>query len=566
MSIKQVKDELRRFFKAKDNLALCLSGKWGVGKTYTWNTLLEEAFDNNTVNPKQYAYVSLFGLESLADVRRSLFENTKGAAAFKSVEPLEVTVNNISNCLSHLVSKWRAAAGFIRGIPIVANYSDLAEKVGFLSVRNQIVCFDDLERRSDSLALKDMLGLISFLKEERNCKVILLLNEEALKDNDKEDFKVQLEKIIDINLVFAPTSEEAVSIAIPDRSIPRFQLVADYTTKLGISNIRTIFKLLRIAQRFEEILTGYDERILEQAIHSVCLYGFALYQPKDAPPIKIIEEPENHYEYMLKDAKEKTPEEIQWSEFLIKYEYQNIDSFDLVVFESIRSGFYDEASIKFEADNLVQKCALEDQEKAFRKAWDIYHNSFNDDAGELAKELKRSIVDNAAAICPDRLTGAIIMLKRIGYGDDIEEILAGYINSRDEDKEFWDNYSPTFDAPDPDVARAFSVKATQFEDEWKLPDVVKGIVRDGGWKRGTLEFIDKHSVDEFYRMLKDEKGGKEELRWLIYGLLYFRQMADPDKTMQNITTKAISALQKIGQESLINRCRVEKFGIEVPDA
>ncbi len=194
MSIEQVKSEIRRFLGDKDRLALCLRGKWGVGKTHTWETLLAEAFKSNNAYPSRYAYVSLFGLESLGDVRRSLFENTVESAAFKTVKPFEATTSSVSERLSHFASKWRAGAGIIRGIPVIADYSGLAEKAGFLDVRDQIVCFDDLERMSEHLALKDVLGLISFLKEKKRCKVVLLLNSEALEGQDADDFKEQLEK------------------------------------------------------------------------------------------------------------------------------------------------------------------------------------------------------------------------------------------------------------------------------------------------------------------------------------------------------------------------------------
>ncbi|WP_292120954.1 hypothetical protein [Mesorhizobium sp.] len=565
MGIEQVKSELRRFLKTADRLALCLSGKWGVGKTYTWDALLTEAFNDNTVSPPRYAYVSLFGLESLSDVRRSLFENTVEAAAFKSLEPLEATVSSVSDRLSHLASKWRAGAGLIRGIPIIADYSGLAEKAGFLDVRDQIVCFDDLERMSDTLALKDVLGLISFLKEKKRCKVVLLLNSEALKDHDAEAFQVQLEKIIDINLVFEPSPEEAALIAIPDRSTPRLQWVADHAITLGISNIRTIFKLLRITGRLEEILGGYDERILKQAVHSACLYGFALYQPKDAPPIETITE-ERPYANLFGDTTEKTPEQIQWSELLKKYGYRNADEFDLVVFSGIRSGFYDSIKIKRAADALVRNYALQDQDQAFSKVWDIYHNSFEDNADEFAAQLKKSIQDNAAAISPANLSASIATLKKIGHGDDLEEVIARYVDSRDEDKEFWvgDSMAPRFHVEDPDVAAAFAAKASQFGDDRKLPHVLADIVRNRGWNGGTLEFIDKHSAEDFYAMLKAARG--DELRQIVYGLTYFRNIANADETMQSITAKALSAMQRIGQESSINRCRVEKFGISVQEA
>lgn len=114
MSIEQVKSEIRRFLGDKDRLALCLSGKWGVGKTHTWEALLDEAFKNNNAYPSRYAYVSLFGLESLGDVRRSLFENTVESVAFKAVKPFEATTSSVLERLAYFASKWRA-----RGLPCI---------------------------------------------------------------------------------------------------------------------------------------------------------------------------------------------------------------------------------------------------------------------------------------------------------------------------------------------------------------------------------------------------------------------------------------------------------------
>lgn len=560
MSIEQVKSEIRRFLGDKDRLALCLRGRWGVGKTHTWETLLTEAFKNNNAYPSRYAYVSLFGLESLGDVRRSLFENTVESAAFKTVKPFEATTSSVSERLSHFASKWRAGAGIIRGIPVIADYSGLAEKAGFLDVRDQIVCFDDLERMSEHLALKDVLGLISLLKEKKRCKVVLLLNSEALEGQDADDFKEQLEKIIDINLMFSPTAQEAAEIAIPDNAALHSKWVGEYAAKLGISNIRTIFKLLRIADRLEEILNGYDERILRQSIHSACLYGFALYQPGDAPPIEYITE-ERSYAFFSGDKDERTPEEIQWSELLRAYGYRNADALDIAIFDGIRSGLYDVVRIKREADVLFQQLSLSDQDAAFSKVWDIYHESFDDNTVEFATKLKNAILEYAAAISPRNLSASIGTLKCLGYGEDVDTLIQGYIEKRNDGKEFWsgDPFMPTFHVEDPDVAAAFAKKAAELSDDLKLKNVLADIVRNGGWNPGALEFIDKHSADDFYEILKSTKG--EELRLVVYGLTYFRRISNADETMRSITEKAISALQRIGRESEINRLRVEKFGI-----
>lgn len=561
MSSKQVKSEIRRFLTSKDNLALCLRGKWGVGKTYTWDALLVEAFEAETVTPQKYAYVSLFGIETLRDVRKSVFEHTVGAASFREKKDLEATFNSISERVSQLTSKWRAGVGILRGIPIVADYGGLAE-VGFLDVRDQIVCFDDLERMSDNLNLKDVLGLISLLKEKKRCKVVLLLNSDALKGQAAEDFRVQLEKVIDINLEYDPTAAEAIETAIPNRSTLRTRLVAEYATTLGITNLRTTFKILRICERIEELLNGYDERVISQAFHSACLFAFALYQPDSAPPLETILK-HRPYSDLYGSKEEKTPEQIQHAELLRTYGFQTADSFDLVLFNSIRSGVYTDEIIKQEANLIVAQLDLRDKDAAFTKAWNIYHDTFDNNGEEFAQALTQSIVDNAAAITPSNLSASITTLKELGHGDSTKDIIATYIESRGDGKEFWggDQILPRFNIEDPDVKAAFASKAAEFTDNRTLEEVATSIVKLSGWNDSDLNYLDQHTADDFYKAIKAAKG--DQLRHLVYGLLYFRNVSSTDPRLPSITTKAIEALQTLGRESDINRLRVSKFGVDV---
>ncbi len=53
-----------------------------------------------------------------------------------------------------------------------------------MTIRNQIVCADDFERRGKQLDGGNVLGLISFLREERGCKIALILNHEKLTEWD----------------------------------------------------------------------------------------------------------------------------------------------------------------------------------------------------------------------------------------------------------------------------------------------------------------------------------------------------------------------------------------------
>lgn len=564
MSSEKVKNEIRRFLKSENKLALCLRGKWGVGKTYTWDALLAEAFRNYTVTPQKYAYVSLFGLETLSGVRRSVFEHTVEAASFREKKDLEATFSSVSERVMQLTSKWRAGIGILRGVPVVADYGGLVE-VGFLDVRDQIVCFDDLERMSDSLNLKDVLGLISFLKEKKRCKVVLLLNSDALKGQDAEDFRVQLEKVIDINLEYDPTPAESIATAIPDRSTLRTRLVAEYATKLGITNLRTVFKILQICERLEEVLNGYDERVVNKAFHSACLFAFALYQPNEAPPLDTILK-HRLYADLFGDKEGKTPQQIQHAELLRRYAFRTADSFDHVVFDSIRTGVYADEMIRQEADSVAAQLELTDKDAAFSAIWDIYHGSFDDNGEEFAQALKQSIVEDAAAITPTNLSVSIATLKKLGHAEGLGDVINNYVESRGEGKEFWagDPMSPRVHIEDPDVKAAFDTKAAEFKDDRTLEGVATSIVKRSGWSNSDLDFLDQHTADDFYKVIKATKG--EQLRPLIYGLTYFRKVGSSDPRLPSITAKAVEALQRIGKESEINRLRVGKFGVEVPVA
>jgi hypothetical protein len=81
VSIKLLAAELARFLGSAEPEVLCITGKWGVGKTFAWNHYLREAQDKGNVRLAKYAYVSLFGRNSLDDVRTAIVESTVNSRA-----------------------------------------------------------------------------------------------------------------------------------------------------------------------------------------------------------------------------------------------------------------------------------------------------------------------------------------------------------------------------------------------------------------------------------------------------------------------------------------------------
>jgi Cdc6-like AAA superfamily ATPase len=73
MSVSKVKSALVDFVKGEKDRAIVLKGDWGTGKTYLWKQVVLESRD--LFHKRNYSYVSLFGLNSLKDLKKSIYEN-----------------------------------------------------------------------------------------------------------------------------------------------------------------------------------------------------------------------------------------------------------------------------------------------------------------------------------------------------------------------------------------------------------------------------------------------------------------------------------------------------------
>ncbi|MEZ8794165.1 P-loop NTPase fold protein [Vibrio splendidus] len=74
MSVNLVKNHVHQFLKSEDPEILVIKGKWGIGKTHSWNTYLNEYKKDSKM--RSYSYVSLFGANALNDIKRVIFEHT----------------------------------------------------------------------------------------------------------------------------------------------------------------------------------------------------------------------------------------------------------------------------------------------------------------------------------------------------------------------------------------------------------------------------------------------------------------------------------------------------------
>ena len=66
-NVENLEYKLLDLINAKESVAIALTGEWGIGKTHFWNNFYEK--NHAKFKTKKYAYVSLFGIESLESLK-----------------------------------------------------------------------------------------------------------------------------------------------------------------------------------------------------------------------------------------------------------------------------------------------------------------------------------------------------------------------------------------------------------------------------------------------------------------------------------------------------------------
>ncbi|HEC2791625.1 TPA: AAA family ATPase [Campylobacter jejuni] len=207
-------DNITNFLNNKSKKCLAINGSWGIGKTYLWKQVENKLSKIN--KDKKVVYIDLFGKESYKQILEEI--------VFKT----HVSYNKIANIISQIISKTAKfkSAGVININPD-AIFSFLKKE----DFENIIVCFDNIERKSDNLSLKEILGLVNLLKEEKECNVVMIFHEEELKEqdsnlaeNNKEEetehakqnsknwYQIYKEKVIDCEITIRNNDEVAKAI------------------------------------------------------------------------------------------------------------------------------------------------------------------------------------------------------------------------------------------------------------------------------------------------------------------------------------------------------------------
>ena len=557
MSIEFVAQEILRFLQSSKPEVMCITGKWGVGKTYAWNQYLKQARDGSQIALARYAYVSLFGRNSIDDLRASIVENTVDKKNAGDMPDL-TNIKSITSQIKGVGLGW--FANLTSNFPGLYSYTVGINRVLYLLSREQIVCIDDLERAGSGLGAKMILGLVSSLKEEKRCKVVILLNDEMLAEEDKKDFKAQLEKVADVIMRFDPTAAEAAEIGI-DKSNRFHGYLSDRTRALGIKNIRVIKKAENLCQKVCDILPAIENRILESAVNTIVLAAYSKFVPETAPPLDFIKTYNSMADAVRRHAGRAQDENQAYRDQLRAYGFNQSDEFDIVLIDGVERGYFDTAALEQKAGDMAKILMKKDKDRSFSEAWDLFHGSFDNDEDQVLDAIAEAFRLNAEIVTPINLSGTLSILKEFGRTAQAQELLDIYIDCHsDMGVGFWDiSQSPLGGhVTDVDVRSAFLKKAQSLIGAAPNPaEILIKIKEGGGWSAEDMSSLAGMSKDEYVAVFKRLRD--DALRKAIYGALFFKNVSNADANMLRITRTAQDALRQIAAENPFNAKRVTAF-------
>ena len=267
---KRLQERLEHNIKHENiGTTIAITGSWGVGKTYFWNKLLEDIRGNdsdNVLSKRKYAYISLFGIESLSDLKTQIYSNIEN-------HHLSIEVPKWLKSLPSIFKDTRVTQLGINA-PV-----KLIDNLLFNQVKDAIICFDDFERMSNKLDIKDVMGLANQLKLEKNCQLILILDESKAEGENKSKYAEYKEKLIDEEIKITSV-EPLIRANTEDMDEPLIELMVKFANELEIHNFRFFQKVINLYRKFraellEVVAESTKEIILVRILEGVLIEDFS---------------------------------------------------------------------------------------------------------------------------------------------------------------------------------------------------------------------------------------------------------------------------------------------------
>lgn len=536
-----------RLLQSKDSRALALVGSWGRGKTHLWHDLVKRTPDQAR---SMYSYVSLFGMSSLDDLKLAIFQREIDASPAK---PQESRIKKLASKLP-----WRGAADAVTQFeyPYVGSLNALYRTVSFSRVRNRLICFDDLERKGKGLDTDQVLGLITFLCEERECAVVLILNDTTM--DGASDWNKYREKVFHGEVRYCPTTTECIDIIFGHSGDNDWYNGArTVLTQLDVSNMRIMGRVKHALEPLAEAFTGISAETKEQIGAKLALYSYCHNASGEgAPPIdRALRNPYHRISTAANKQDIRTDDEKRWDAMLSKVDFYP-DELDQVVVGYVVDGYPDIAAFTEQVQHLESAQLKDSAEHAFQEAWEAYNASFEDNWYEIVQKFRDSFPAAAPTMHAMNANSSISLMRRMGEEELADSFIQSWIAARRGARrnELSLTEAETFGRLT-DVGFTTALREAEREEATApdLADAMETLAKGHGSLNESLQTVALAQVDDVVKWIEANPG--RLTRTFITTSMQYHGDGHVAEA-QSLIRKALEAL---GGKSKINAMRVESI-------
>lgn len=230
---------------------ILFNGSWGIGKT---NHVRESIKDQENIY-----YISLFGKKDIDTFYEELYyllsAKNKVTAGFEKI-------------LKHMEEVNISKFGVNISIPLMADL--LTSIQGQLQDKSNIVIvIDDLERKSDSLEIKEIFGFIDAITKNKGVKIILVASSDNFSKEEKKAFDDYAEKSIDRIYEVTTYSKDAPQQILGDEI---WSFIKEIFLTIELKNLRTLEKTNFFIQEVIQELGDdiYNDKFNKDDLYKIC--------------------------------------------------------------------------------------------------------------------------------------------------------------------------------------------------------------------------------------------------------------------------------------------------------
>ncbi|HCA8529908.1 TPA: hypothetical protein MYH71_004349 [Klebsiella variicola] len=557
-------------FLISDDKVAVLKGEWGVGKTHFWKRYYSKKNKAKEIQQIAYAYVSLFGVNSINEIKKEIYQNTVPINELLYRETVysksEILAGKLLSSLPRLLKYNKITKLLFKYIGFDFNFygiksSDLSSSLEYSFVNRYLICFDDLERRGKSLDLKDFMGFIDNLARDKHCKLILIFNENNLKDNDEERlFNEYREKVVDVDIMYNPGVADNVKRVFHSND-QNFSHILSAASELQIKNIRILNKIKKILYTYDHLLNFSRKEVRREFVYRVILLAYVFYSGVKGLLYRDffnrIQSRAMIDSYSKKDENSSAVKDFISKLHLEFVSAENLFDYDIDFF--LKNGFIPfnstvEDGIKSrnsDFDDIELNGKIE-------QIWSIFRDSFALNQDYVIQKLKELLDENLPRIPLGRIDNIFLLLDNLGVNCD--NYANRYVDELVKNNKLISEYqrlANTFIEHRTLNELIKKVLMASKKKEFGLDELLTRLSNSNNYTSMHIETLNSYSEDDYFDwILTCEDDVVHKIR---NGLLKFDNHVSPLPMQEEITRKAMAAIRRVASTSELNMMRVERI-------